>query len=396
MSDEFIPLAIPNITEAEGENLQECIRTTFVSTVGAFVTQFEEGVAKLSGTYFEPGSGLQSCGGVAMGAGTMALHMSLLGLNIGQGDLVICPSFTFIASANSIRHSGARPWLFDVNHDSWTLDTAQVRTALETKTRRDENGDLRHIETGERVAGMMPVYVLGTPADMEELHAIRKDYGLPIIADAAAAIGVNYKGKPIGDMADLTCYSFNGNKTITSGGGGMVVGQDRAVMNRIKHVSSTARVWPNYDHDEVGYNYRMTNLEAAVGCAQLKRLPDFLEAKQRIRKTYDLAFADVKGISPFPLPADRGSTCWFSGFVVNDAALPQPEEICAKLGEKKIQARIFWKPVHMQVPFADSPMESFAVSESVWDKIVTLPCSTQLTAEQQERVIKTVKEILAK
>ena len=394
MSEEFIPLAIPNITEAEGANLQKCIETTFVSTVGEFVVEFEERVAKLSGTYFEPDNNLGSCGGIAMGAGTMALHMALHGSNIGQGDLVICPSFTFIASANSIRHANARPWLFDVSPDSWTIDTQQVAEALKTKTQRDADGVLRHTESGDRVAAIMPVYTLGTPADMEEIIALSEDYGLPIIADAAAAIGVDYKGKPIGDMADFTCYSFNGNKTITSGGGGMVVGRNREIMNRIKHVSTTARVWPNYDHDEVGYNYRMTNIEAAVGCAQLDRLEDFVAAKQKIRRRYDAEFADVAGISAFPYPDDRGSTCWFSGFVVEDENLPQPEEICAKLGEQRIQARIFWKPVHMQVPYADTPMENCAYSEDVYKRIVTLPCSTQLTEVQQARVIRAVREIL--
>ena len=144
MSDEFIPLAIPNITQAEGDNLQKCIETTFVSTVGEFVIEFEERVAKLSGTYFEPDSALGSCGGIAMGAGTMALHMALHGSDIGQGDLVICPSFTFIASANSIRHANARPWLFDVSPESWTIDTKQVAEALKTKTHRDTEGVLRH------------------------------------------------------------------------------------------------------------------------------------------------------------------------------------------------------------------------------------------------------------
>lgn len=396
MSDEFIPLAIPNITQAEGDNLQKCIETTFVSTVGEFVVQFEERVAKLSGTYFEPDSNLGSCGGIAMGAGTMALHMAMRGSDIGQGDLVICPSFTFIASANSIRHANARPWLFDVSPNSWTIDTKQVADALKTKTHRDNEGILRHTASGDRVAAIMPVYTLGTPADMEEIIALSEKYGLPIIADAAAAIGVNYKGKPIGDMADFTCYSFNGNKTITSGGGGMVVGRNRTIMNRIKHISTTARVWPNYDHDEVGYNYRMTNIEAAVGCAQLDRLESFVEAKQNIRRTYDTAFKEVDGISAFPYPEDRGSTCWFSGFVVDDPNLPQPEDICAELGKHRIQARIFWKPVHLQAPYEDTPMEACPYSEDVYKRIVTLPCSTQLTNAQQARVIETVKKILTR
>jgi len=226
-------------------------------------------------------------------------------------------------------------WWYRHGRRHYGIDTKQVAQALETKTHRDDKGILRHTESGDRVAAIMPVYTLGTPADMEEIIALSEKYGLPIIADAA------------------------------------------------------------YDHDEVGYNYRMTNIEAAVGCAQLDRLQDFVEAKQKIRRIYDAEFADVKGISPFPYPDDRGSTCWFSGFVVDHENLPQPEEICAKLGEQRIQARIFWKPVHMQVPYADTPMEICDYSEDVYKRIVTLPCSTQLSAVQQARVINAVKDILS-
>jgi len=379
----FIPLAIPNITEAEGENLQECIRSTFVSTVGAFVAQLEIGIAKLSGTEYS----------AAMGAGTMALHMGLHALNIGRGDLVILPSFTFIASANSIAHSGARPWLFDIEADSWTLDAKKVRAGLEAKA--EKRGDAWfHKETNERIAGIMPVYTLGTPADMDAINAIAKDYGLPVIADAAAAIGVDYKGTPIGKCADLTCYSFNGNKTITSGGGGMVVGDNKALMTRIKHVSTTARVSKAYDHDEVGYNYRMTNLEAAVGCAQLDRLPEFLEAKRRIRRTYDDALGHISGVKAFPFPQDRSSTCWFSGVVIDEDKQPTAQEICDALMEHRIEARTFWKPVHLQKPFANAPCEDQTVGEDMWQRIVTLPCSTNLSEENQLRVITALRVIL--
>jgi len=384
MSDlPYIPLAIPNITQAEGDNLQECIRSTFVSTVGAFVGELESGVAKLSGTEHA----------AAMGAGTMALHMALHALNIGRGDLVILPSFTFIASANSIAHSGARPWLFDIEADSWTLDAVKVRAGLEAKA--EKRGEAWfHKETGERIAAIMPVYTLGTPADMDAVNAIAKEYGLPVVADAAAAIGVDYKGRPIGQCADLTCYSFNGNKTITSGGGGMVVGNNEAVMARIKHVSTTARVSKAYDHDEVGYNYRMTNLEAAVGCAQLNRLPSFLEAKRRIRQTYDTVLGNISGVHPFPSPQDRSSTCWFSGIVIDADKQPTAQAICDALMEQRIEARTFWKPVHLQKPYVNVPSEDHSVGEDVWTRIVTLPCSTHLTEAEQDRVNIALRSIL--
>jgi len=380
----FIPLAIPNITQAEGDNLQECIRSTFVSTVGPFVNELETRIAALSGAKF----------GAAMGAGTMALHMSLHAYNIGVGDLVILPSFTFIASANSIAHVGARPWLFDIEANSWTLDPAQVRSALENKAEK-HGDDWFHKETGERIAAIMPVYTLGTPADMDAINSIANDYGLPVIADAAAAIGANYKGKPIGRCANLTCYSFNGNKTITSGGGGMVVGDNDAIMARIKHVSTTARASKAYDHDEIGYNYRMTNLEAAVGCAQLDRLPEFLEAKRLIRQTYDEAFSHIPGVSTFPSPKDRTSTCWFSGIVIDENKQPSAQAVCDALLERHIEARTFWKPVHLQKPFSDALSEAQGVGGGIWQRIVTLPCSTQLTTTDQSRVIDTLISVLA-
>ena len=378
----FIPLAIPNVGPAEGANLQTCIDTNFVSTVGAFVGEFEQGVAELSG----------AAGGVAMGAGTMALHMSLHALGVGRGDLVILPSFTFIASANSIAHTGAEPWLFDIT-DDWTLDPAQVADALSRDTHRSGE-DLIHTPTGKRVAALMPVYTLGTPADMDSFRDIARKYRLPIVADAAAAIGVTYRGEPIGPLADLTCYSFNGNKTITSGGGGMVVGNDEALLKRIRHLSTTARVSAAYEHDEVGYNYRMTNLQAAVGVAQLGRLPDFLQTKRRIRETYDTAFRDLPGVSSFPYPTDRESACWFSGLVLDPGHPMSATEVCEALRERRIEARVFWKPVHLQAPYADAPRESMERSESTYTRIVTLPCSTLLTESDQARVVADVVDIL--
>ena len=382
VKNEPIKLAIPNIGDGEARNLQRCIETTFVSSVGEFVVEIEERIASLSGSPM----------GVAMGAGTLALHMALHSFGIGRGDLVILPSFTFIASANAIMHTGARPWLFDVSPDSWTIDPSQIKQELETNTIR-KNGEIFHKETGERVAAIMPVYTLGTPADMDLISAIAENYGLPVIADAAAAIGVEYKGRPIGTMADLTCYSFNGNKTITCGGGGMVVGQDLNRLTRIKHVSTTARTTRDYDHDEVGYNYRMTNLQAAVGCAQIDRLDEFLNTKARIRQRYNEAFEGIPGVSIFPSPSDRTSTYWFSGFVV-DALLPQPREICDHLEKYNIEARVFWKPVHLQKPYADMPKADQAYTDDIYNRIVTLPCSTNLSIADQDRVIESVLGIL--
>jgi perosamine synthetase len=378
-----IPLAIPNIGAGEAKNLQACVDANFVSSVGPFVTELEERVAALSGSAL----------GVAMGAGTQALHMALRAADIGPGDLVILPSFTFIASANAISHSGATPWLMDIDPASWTLDPGQVRRAIEDHAEH-RNGVLRHKATGMRVAAIMPVYTLGTPADMDALGAIAREHGLLLIADAAAAIGVDYRGAAIGPQADLTCYSFNGNKTITCGGGGMVVGDDAALMGRVRHLSTTARVSPDYEHDVVGYNYRMTNVQAAIGCAQLDRLDGFLAAKRRIRARYNAAFEGRTDVSVFPEPADRESACWFSGLVLEDDRLPDVKDICARLKDRRIEARPFWMPVHMQAPYARAISEPCPVTEGLWKRILTLPCSTSLTEAEQDRVIEAVEAAL--
>jgi len=378
-----IPLAIPNIGPLEGERLQKCIDDNFVSSVGPFVTEFEERIAKLSGVEH----------GVAMGAGTQALHMALRAADIGQGDLVILPSFTFIASANAIRHAGALPWLFDIDAEDWTLSPAEVASAIERDCER-RNGILRHKATGMRVAAIMPVYTLGTPAKMDALTAIAKAAGLIVIADAAAAIGVTQKGAPIGPAADVTCYSFNGNKTITCGGGGMAVGTDERLMNRIRHLSTTARVSANYEHDEVGYNYRMTNVQAAIGCGQLDRLDSFLAAKRRIRARYNAAFAGEAHLGLFTEPEDRTSTCWFSGLVLDPAHHPSVKDSCERLRAMGIEARPFWMPVHIQRPYQTSPCGNMPVTSDIWHRILTLPCSTSLLESDQERVIDAVRQVL--
>lgn len=379
----MIPLAIPNIGKAEAANLQRCVEQNFVSTVGAFVTELEQKVAALSGT----------ATAAATGSGTQGLHIALRALGVGHGDLVVVPSFTFIASANAVSHSGATPWFVDIGRSDWTLDPERLTEALARKTRRDGQ-DLVHAPTGMRVKAILPVYTLGTPADMDAIGAVARQYRLPILADAAAAIGVTYKGRPIGQLADLTVYSFNGNKTITSGGGGMIVGRDDLV-KRAKHLSTTARVGRDYDHNEIGFNYRMTNIEAAVGCAQFDRLDEFLAAKKRIRETYDNAFAGVNGVSPFPAPRERGTAYWFSGLVFEGDEPPVINDLCDGLKALGVEARPFWKPVHAQPPYRHAPAENLLVTEDLWRRIITLPCSTSLTVEEQGTVIDAMRSVLA-
>ena len=381
----MIPLAVPNLSGNERAYLNKCIDTTFVSSVGEFVNRIEEMAAKQCNTKYA----------VATSSGTTGLHLALTGCGVKENELVIIPTFTFIATANAVAHCGATPWLMDISPKSWAMDADQLKQEIDTNT-IFENGRLIHKETGKRVAAIMPVYTLGNIPEMDKIREIAKAYGLPLIADAAAAIGAVYKGKALGELADLTVLSFNGNKTVTAGGGGIVAGNDEALMKKLKHLSTTARVTAEYDHDMVGFNYRMTNIQAAVGCAQLERTDEFVKRKREIRSFYNNEFNGIKGVSLFPVPSYEESSCWFSGIVIDEGGLDEIRQLCSKLREKEIESRSFWKPVHLQKPYENAlKASSLEISSKLWKRILTLPCSTNITNDELKYVSDCVKEILS-
>ncbi len=381
----MISLAMPNLNGNEKKYLDNCIDTTFVSSVGEYVNRFEKMVADATG----------SVDAVATSAGTTGLHVALTAVGVKHGDLVIIPTFTFIASANAIRHCGADPWLMDISTSDWCLDYELVRNEIEVNCKLI-NGYLYHKETGKRVAALMPVYTLGNVPDMKEFRQIADDYNIPLVVDAACAIGATYEGQKFGNLAELSVLSFNGNKTITCGGGGAVVGCNQELLEHVRHLTTTARVWPDYDFDEVGYNYRMTNIQAAVGVAQLERLDSFIETKKYVRKYYEnqlKSFVEENKCSFFPTTI--GSSCWFSGIVLPEGReLREVKAICAKLKENEIEAKPFWKPVHFQKPYENCPKSKVYVAEKLWQRIITLPCSTNIIDEQMEKVVSALKNNL--
>jgi dTDP-4-amino-4,6-dideoxygalactose transaminase len=378
----MIPLAVPNLCGHEGRYLQECIDSTFVSSVGPFVERFETMTAEACGARHA----------IAVSSGTSALHLALMSAGVAAGDLVIAPSFTFIATANAIAHCGAVPWLFDVETAGWTLDAAQVARSLSAEAQLHD-GKLVHRGSGRRIAALLPVYTLGNPPDMEGLREIARQHRLPIVADGAAALGTTYRDSPIGGLADATMISFNGNKTVTAGGGGMVVTDDEALARLARHISTTARVGSEYEHDRVGYNYRMTNLQAAVGCAQMEQLARFVSRKREIDMRYRETLGTRPGCGSFARPTWGQSACWFSGVVL--PAGRDTRAFCGELRERGIEARTFWKPVHLQQPFLEAPRAAMANTEALWKRIATLPCSTGLSVQDQERVIAAVRSTLA-
>nr|WP_297864627.1 aminotransferase class I/II-fold pyridoxal phosphate-dependent enzyme [uncultured Acetatifactor sp.] len=382
----MISLAIPNLTGNERKYLINCIDTTFVSSVGEYVTQFEKMVAEATG----------SRNAVATSSGTTGLHAALNAVGVKHGDLVIIPTFTFIASANAVRHCGADPWLMDVDTSTWCLSPEVVASEIREHCEQRKDG-LYHRESGKRVAALMPVYTLGNTPDMLAFRVVADKYNLPLIVDAACAIGATFNGQPFGSLADLSVLSFNGNKTITCGGGGAVVGNSEEQTELVRHLTTTARVWPDYDFDMVGYNYRMTNIQAAVGCAQMERLSSFVTVKRNIHQYYKMNLEELtrKGITFFP--STEGSSCWFSGIVLPAGeTLKMAKDICSLLKEDDIEARTFWKPVHLQKPYGNCPKSDISVSEDLWQRIVTLPCSTNITEEELFKVVISIKEIVGK
>lgn len=374
--DELISLAVPNLTGREGEYLQECVSTTFVSSVGPFVTRFERAVAA--------SAGCQEA--VAVTSGTTGLHLALHSLGVRQGDLVALPSLTFVATANAVAQCGATPWLFDVTDESWTLDPEQLRRVLAARIRVGRAGPTDD-RSGRRLAAILPVHTLGHPADMDAIVEVATYFETPVVADAAAALGAEYRTRPIGQTgACLSVFSFNGNKTVTAGGGGALVSEDVELLARARHLSTQARISRDYDHDEIGFNYRLTNLQAAVGCAQMEQLDTFVRAKRRIHDHYHEALGGLPGVQSFPQARWASSSCWLSGAFLKGWDPVAVKQLRQRLWSEGIDVRPFWKPMHLQQPFERSPREPTPVTDRIWQRILTLPCSSGITDRDLETV----------
>lgn len=373
-----MPLSVPNLGGREAEYLQECVTSTFVSTAGPFVRRFEEQIAQLSGTP----RAVVTC------SGTVALQMALEGLGIGAGDLVLAPSLTFIASTNAIRHSGADVWLVDARADDWTIDLDVAASAIEAETDPHPDGRV-HRRTGRVLRAVMPVMIMGAALDLAAVVAFAGRYGLKVVVDAAAAIGARADGDTAlgATGVDAVCYSFNGNKTVTSGGGGAVASADSDLVGRINHLVSTGRLGTAYEHDIVAYNFRMTNVEAAIGVAQVERLDAFLARKRDVYERYARMAAAFPELQPFPTPARGRSVHWFSGVYYTGADPALCVAFRDQMQAEQIDVRPFWKPIHLQRPYADALRTAMPVTDAVWERIVPLPCSTGITDAELDYVV---------
>ena len=378
----MIPLSVPEMRGNELAYLRECIETNWVSYIGPFVTRFEEQMAKYVGTRHA----------VATNSGTAALHIALLVAGVKPGDEVLVSDLTFVAPVNAIRYAGAFPVFMDVTVDHWQMDPGKVAEFLEKECHVAE-GRLRNRRTGRPVTAIIPVHILGHPVDMQPIVDAARRHGLKVIEDATEALGGKYRGAIVGALGDVSCFSFNGNKIITTGGGGMLNTDNEEWARRAKYLTTQAKDDPiEYVHHEIGYNYRLTNLQAAVGVAQMENLDDYIRIKREIAGRYAKSLADVPGLT---LPHETPwafSTFWLYTVLVDEARYGMDSRALQRaLAERNIQTRPLWAPIHGQRPYRDCQAYRIETTDRLYRDALSLPCSVGLGQADQERVIETVR-----
>ncbi len=374
-----VPLLVPHLEDNVRGRLDECLATNYVSSVGPFVERFEEEFARLVGS---------RCA-VACASGTAALHLAMRLVGVSPGDEVWLPSLTFVASANPIAYERGTPVFVDSERETWNLDPAIAIAEIRRRARAGVRQP-RAIEV---------VHVLGHPARIDELEAEATAHGIPLIEDAAEALGARYAtgrfaGRSVGTVGLLGCFSFNGNKVITTGGGGMLTTDDPVLARRARHLATQARM-PGIAvrHDEVGYNYRLTNLAAAVGLAQLESLPRFLAAKRAIADRYDDALAPL-GVRLPPRAAWAAPSHWLYSILLDGARPGARDATIAALGEAGIESRPLWDPLHtLGIHGAAPRLGTGAVAESLASAGLSLPSSVGLSSDDQERVVATLASV---
>jgi len=379
-NEKFIPLSVPNIAGNEWKYVKDCLDTGWISSVGSYVTQFEQMVAAFSGAKF----------GVAAVNGTAALHISLLLSGVKQNDYVILPNLTFVASANAIKYLGAEPILIDADPDMWQMDLDLLEEFLEKET--DTAGDsLIYKKDGRRIAAIMPVHILGNMCDMDRFLAIVKKYPLPIVEDATEALGTTYKGISAGKFSPLACFSFNGNKIISTGGGGVIVTDDEALAKQAKHLTTTAKASADeYYHDEVGYNYRLVNVLAAIGVGQMELLPSFIKRKKEIVQVYKKELTGVADIRFQKELADVNTNGWLFT-IQTDKQL----QLLDHLNANKILSRRFWMPMNKLPMYNEcNYINNKDNSDYIYNTCLSIPSSTSITDEELAIVVEEIREAL--
>lgn len=366
---EFIPLHEPRFEGAEWEYLKECLDSTFVSSVGAFVDLFEERLAEYTGVKRA----------VVVVNGTAALEIALVLAGVTRDDEVIIPALTFVATSNAVSRLGAVPHLADSEEKTLGLNPAALEDYLSDIT-VIEGGLCRNRITGRIIRAVMPMHTYGHPVDMDPLMEVCQRFGLALVEDAAEALGTEYKGKHVGGRGIASALSFNGNKIITTGGGGAILTNDEELGKRAKHITTTAKTphpW-EFHHDEAGYNYRMPNINAALGCAQIEKLPAYLEEKRALAKRYENAFSGIKGARFFTEPEFARSNYWLNVLLLDEKQADQREAVLTLTNKKGFMTRPAWKLMHRLPMYDNSPRMDLPGAESLERRLINIPSSVGL------------------
>ncbi|OYY94506.1 MAG: aminotransferase DegT [Hydrogenophilales bacterium 28-61-23] len=366
------PLALhePHFSGNEWAYVKECLDTGWVSSVGKFVDRFEHDLAETTGARHA----------VAVVNGTAALHICLKLAGVEPGDEVLMPALTFVATANAVSYCGAVPHFVDVDEATLGMAAPALRDYLEN------NADLRagacfNRTTGRRIRALLPMHTFGHPSDLDALADVAARFRLELIEDAAESLGSYYKGRHTGNVGRLSALSFNGNKIITTGGGGAILTNDADLAKLAKHITTTAKLphrWL-FEHDMVAYNYRLPNINAALGCAQLEQLPGFLDSKRQLFQRYRAAFSDIAGAHIVEEPAACRSNYWLQTLLLDEASADRRDDILAATNDAGLMTRPAWTPMHRLTPYANCPRAELPVAESLERRIVNIPSSAGLT-----------------
>ena len=366
-------LSFPHLGGTEMNWIEEAFKGSWVVPLGPNVDEFEKRLSRY----------LEAPDVVAVSAGTAAIHMAMVMLGVGPGDEVICQSFTFAASANPVTYQGAKPVFVDSEPGTWNMDPAALEEAIIE----------RHRATGRYPKAIVPVHLYGMPARMDEILEIASRYGIPVIEDAAEALGSEYKGKKCGTLGKYGALSFNGNKIITTSGGGAVICPDSEAAKRVLFYVTQAREnRPYYYHEHIGFNYRMSNISAGIGCGQMDVLAEHVERRRAIHRLYSEAFKGSDRITVHENPTDDfNSNFWLTTVLIDDA---DPEQLRQAMNSRNIETRWLWRPMHMQPVYADAPYYGGNTAESLFSRGLCLPSGSNLTDSDIERVVTTLKSVL--
>ncbi len=366
-SEDFVPLSVPKFVGNEKKYLNECIDTTFVSSVGKFVDRFENEMAEYTGAKKA----------VVCVSGTNALHMALMLAGVERDDEVLTQALTFIATCNALSYIGAHPVFIDVDMDTFGLSPAAMESWLKENA-EVRNGECFNKKTGRRIKACVPMHTFGHPVHLDELVELCARWNIELVEDAAESIGSLYKGKHTGTFGKVGAISFNGNKTITTGGGGMLLFQDEELGKFAKHITTQAKVPHRWEfvHDHIGYNYRMPNINAALGCAQLEHIEEFVEDKRKTAQEYANYFKGVDGVDFFTEPADCRSNYWLNTVILPDRNAQQA--FLEYTNDNGVMTRPVWELMNRLPMFRDCQNDGLANTQWLADRIVNIPSSVKL------------------